>query len=100
MSNAGVLLVTLWASLGGLETPARHVTGSFPSAGISAVVLRASAAADASVAVVEPKVASIKVSGTPAGGAKGYHPSDPNWKETPPTEWGLAFVARRFGATL
>ncbi|HSB63847.1 MAG TPA: hypothetical protein VLJ18_06755, partial [Thermoanaerobaculia bacterium] len=54
----------------------------------------------ASVAVVGPKRTSIEVSGVPTGGAKGYHPSDPNWKETSPAEWGLAFVARRFGATL
>ncbi len=100
MSYTGALLVTFLASPGGLGSAARHVTASFPSAGITTVVLRASAAADASVAVVGPKVTSIKVSGTPAGGAKGYHSPDPNWKETSPTEWGLGFVARPFGATL
>ncbi|MFI5119276.1 MAG: hypothetical protein ACHQM4_02635 [Thermoanaerobaculia bacterium] len=52
------------------------------------------------MAVVEPKVTAIKVSGIPTGGAAGYHPSDPNWKETSPAEWGLEFVAQRFGATL
>lgn len=101
MNYTGLLLAAaLSASPGASTSAAPRVTASFPTAGITTVVLRASAVADASVAVVEPKITSLKVSGIPTGGTKGYHPSDPNWKETSPTEWGLEFVAKRFGATL
>ena len=100
MSCTGLLLAAaLSASPGTSGGTAPRVTASFPTAGITAVVLRASAVADATVAV-EPKATTIKVSGIPSGGAKGYHPPDPKWKETSPTEWGLEFVAKRFGATL
>jgi hypothetical protein len=30
----------------------------------------------------------------------GYHSRDRNWRETPPEEWGLAFVAKPFGELL
>ena len=42
----------------------------------------------------------MSISGVPDGGAKGYHPSDPNWKETPANKWGLKFAAKRFGEVL
>jgi hypothetical protein len=74
-----------------------RISRSFPLDGIQRVVLRTSAADDALVQHIG-KVATV--SGVPFGGAKGYHPSDPNWKETPATEWGLDFVAERFGNTL
>ena len=70
MSRAGVLLVAaLSVSVGCSRNgkAARPVTAEFPSAGITTVVLRAQAAADAAVAVVEPGLASIKVSAMPAG---------------------------------
>jgi hypothetical protein len=43
---------------------------------------------------------SILVSGTPSGGAPGYHPADPNWRETSASEWGLDFRGKAFGTTL
>lgn len=101
MCRTSVLLVaTLSASLNCARSAARQITAAFPSAGITTVVLRASAVAGASMAVGEPTLTSIKVSGMPAGGAEGYHSPDPNWKETPPSQWGLEFVAQRFGSTL
>lgn len=42
----------------------------------------------------------IRVCGVPNGGAMGYHPSDPNWRETPADEWGLGFKEKRFGGVL
>lgn len=36
----------------------------------------------------------------PSRGAAGYHPSDPNWRETPADGWGLDFKEKRFGAVL
>jgi hypothetical protein len=76
------------------------VTSEFVVTGINRVVLRASAADQASVVERDSLPVSVIVSGIPSGGAKGYHPADPNWKETPAAEWGLAFVAKRFGSTL
>jgi hypothetical protein len=67
---------------------------------ISRVILRASAAEQATVTSVVMDAPFITVSGTPSGGAKGYHSSDPNWRETPAASWGLDFVSRRFGSTL
>jgi hypothetical protein len=63
------------------------------------VVLRASAAAWAEV-TVDPAANAVEVSGQPAGGAKGYHSPDPNWRETPAAEWGLGFEAERHGLVL
>ncbi len=40
------------------------------------------------------------MSGLPAGGAKGYHSSDPSWRETLAAEWGLDFVSARHGEVL
>jgi len=78
--------------------PAR-VTLSIPASGITTVILRA-ANAEQAKAVVAKTGAPISVSGVPEGGAKGYHSSDPNWKETPPEEWGLGFKTKIFGDTL
>ena len=73
---------------------------TFPAAGIEKVVLRASAAEQATVVPLEESAVSIIVSAVPSGGARGYRPPDPNWKEKTPTEWGLRFVAQQYGATL
>lgn len=78
--------------------PAR-VARSFPAPGIEAVILRAEAAGQAEIKTV-PGGRMIVVSGAPAGDARGYHPSDPNWRETPAAEWGLDFAAKGFGPVL
>lgn len=69
-----------------------------PAAGITRVILRADGAADAKV-LTRPGD-TVEVSGHPSGGAQGYHSSDPNWKETPASEWGLDFVCKAYGSTL
>ena len=73
------------------------VTRSFDVRGISTVVLRA---ANASTAVVDHAGEQVQVSGVPKGGARGYHSPDPDWRETPASEWGLDFVAARHGNVL
>ena len=76
-----------------------RVTRSFDAAGVETVVFRAEAAEKAEVKSVAG-ARSITVSGIPEGGAAGYHPADPNWRETPAARWGLDFKARSFGPTL
>jgi hypothetical protein len=72
---------------------------SFPAAGITTLVLRAG---DADQAAVETgaRGSAIEVSGIPTGGAAGYHPADPKWRETPAAEWGLDFVSVQRGPIL
>jgi hypothetical protein len=72
---------------------------AFPASGITTLVLRAG---DADTATVETgaRGSAIEVSGVPTGGAAGYHPSDPKWRETPAAEWGLDFVSVQRGPTL
>ena len=72
---------------------------SYDSLGITRIILRA-AAADTAKADFIGAGMPITVSGRATGGAEGYHPADPKWRETPAAEWGLDFVASRFGATL
>jgi hypothetical protein len=80
-------------------TPARDViVRSWPSAGLRRVVLRAGLAPEATVVVREGDT--VEVSGRASGGAAGYHSSDSNWKETQAADWGLDFVAERFGDVL
>ncbi|MFT3736407.1 MAG: hypothetical protein QM776_15545 [Rhodocyclaceae bacterium] len=76
------------------------VSADFPAANISKVILRAGNAADAKVIAGEASLSSVVISATAGGGAGGYHSPDPNWKETPASDWGMAFVARAFGSTL
>jgi hypothetical protein len=76
-----------------------RVTRSFQAAGIQTVLLRAEAAEKAKVAT-ESRSRAVAVSGIPQGGAAGYHPADPNWRETPAAQWGLDFHAKVFGPTL
>lgn len=99
MKRHAFLLVALVIYVSGCALFERQnrVSRSFPVEGVQRVVLRTSAADDA---VVQHVGKVVKVSGVPFGGAKGYHPSDPNWKETPAAEWGLDFVAEKFGNTL
>ena len=99
MKRAALLLLALPICLSGcaLIEKQNRVSRSFDAGGVQRVVLRTSAADQA---VIRHVGKAVTVSGIPFGGAKGYHPSDPNWKETPAAEWGLDFVAQRFGGTL
>ncbi len=75
-----------------------RVVRSFSARGIETVVLRAE---DAEQATVKPTPGQeVTVSGAPEGGAPGYHPPFPNWRETPPEQAGLDFEARVYGRTL
>ena len=76
-----------------------RLSGSYGSPGVTRVILRA-AAADTTNAELTRAGVPITVSGRATGGAEGYHPADPKWRETSVAEWGLDFVASRFGATL
>ena len=77
-----------------------RVVAEVSAEGIDEVVLRAGLAATATVRKQKGNAKAIIVEGKLIGGAKGYHPSDPTWKETPPEKWGLNFVSKRFGKTL
>ena len=92
---AASLLTGCHAAQGDQSGPRR----SFGAVGITRVILRA-AAADAAVAEPTAGTGSITIAGRAIGGAEGYHPADPTWRETPASEWGLDFVAKRFGITL
>ena len=94
-----VLVALLGSEPGHAQTKAGRVVRSFPLTRVTAVILRASAADTASI-VVETARNDVEVSGLPLGGAKGYHSPDPNWRETPASEWGLDFVTARFGEVL
>ena len=99
-----LLLCSGWVLLfapvesGAAEKRPTRISRSFPAAGIGTVILRAANAEQAKVGT--SKTATVIVSGVPEGGAKGYHPADPNWKETPPEEWGLDFKSKRHGNSL
>ena len=79
-------------------TPTR-VSRSFSTAGVKKVILRA-AAANTSDVTTDPATDSVEISGVTAGGAEGYHPGNPFWRETPAAKWGLDFVSARFGDVL
>jgi hypothetical protein len=105
MKRRRVLVVTLGAvavALAGAAVsvfiPGRTVR-VFPSAGVSTVILRAGSAESVQISYLPRGSSEIRVSGLPAGGARGYHPSS-WWRETPARSWGLDFVARQFGTVL
>lgn len=75
-----------------------QVEKAFAAEGVSRVIFRAALAREARVVTAEGK--DIKVTGIPRGGAAGYHPQDPKWRETPASEWGLDFRAKAFEKTL
>jgi hypothetical protein len=78
---------------------AKRFSRSFPATGVKKLVLRAEAAATAHV-TTSMDARTIDVAGLPESGAAGYHPSDPNWRETPADRWGLDFVSARRGDVL
>ena len=89
------LLLPLAVSAGADDV---RIEVSFPADGIERVVLRAAGASNAQV--VPGRFGIVKVTGSAAGGAAGYHSPDPNWKETPASQWGMTFQSKRFGTTL
>lgn len=74
------------------------ISQSFDAEGIERVVLRSAHAERAKVETANAM--QITVAGRVEGGAQGYHSPDPNWKETPASQWGMKFVAKRFGPVL
>ena len=77
-----------------------RVVAEFPSDGIEEVLLRAGLASSATVRKASSTRKAVVIESIATGGAKGYHPGDPKWKETPANDWGLDFVSQRFGKTL
>jgi hypothetical protein len=82
-------------SLPVVQGPAR-VMRSWAAPGVNTVVLRAENASKAEITTARGARA-ITASGVPKGGAAGYHPADPNWRETPAAQWGLDFQSASFG---
>lgn len=71
----------------------------FDAADLKRVEIRSAVAEDAEVTRVSDARA-VTIAARPTGGVMGYHPADPNWRETSPEDWGMDFVARRFGSRL
>ena len=94
-----VLLVAALAWPTHSEAAEAIVRAVFPAKTISRIVLRAGNANLATVEKVDAS-ASIQISATATGGSRGYHSPDPDWKETPPSDWGLEFVGKVFGSIL
>jgi hypothetical protein len=101
-STVRVLLVLALAAVGGCATYSRlrnpPITGRFPTEGATRVIVRA-AHADSAVVTADSLATAITISGTPRGGAGGYH-GGLFWRNTPASEWGLSFVTARHGDTL
>src|SRR5262245_31058482 len=98
----GLVLLTFAACTSRANSSAERqgaVSRTFPADAVTKLVLRAAGAQSATV-ITEASRNTIEVSGIPTGGAAGYHPSDPNWRETPAQSWGLDFVAQRYGDVL
>lgn len=72
---------------------------TFPLTGVDTVILRARRAKTAHISTARMG-AEISIYAKPAGGAEGYHPSNPSWRQTAPANWGLGFTGRRYGNKL
>ncbi len=94
-----LLVTALLAACTAAEKDGGRLTRSFDAAGVTRVMLRA-ASADGSTIDVVSGTHVVTVSGKATGGAEGYHPADPRWRETAAADWGLDFAAKRFGSTL
>jgi hypothetical protein len=92
-----ICLPALWLFTRGKRVT--MVTRVYEAQDVSKVILRAAKADTASIET-DPQSTVVEVSGNPAGGAKGYHPVDPFWRETPAQDWGLDFVSARHGDVL
>lgn len=94
-----IYLIVLFVAAGCVTHSAKRVTRAFPANGITKVIVRAAEVESATITTDSPP-RTIEISGLPTGGARGYHPSDPNWRETPAESWGFDFVAQRHGNVL
>ena len=92
-----LLVTALLAACAAAEKDGCRLTRSFDAAGVTRVVLRA-ASADGSAIDVVSGTHVVTVSGQATGGAEGYHPADPRWREMAAADWGLDFTAKRFGS--
>jgi len=92
------LLAALIASSASYAEPAQ-VSLRLDAVGVKKLIVR-STLATVATRVSSTREPLISIRGRPRGGTKGYHPSDPNWKETKPEDWGLKFVSRTFGDVL
>jgi len=91
-----VTAIALLILAGCATQPAKRITRSFPADGVTKLLVRAAEIQSATITTGAPASA-IEISGVPTGDARGYHPSDPNWRETPAERWGFDFVAERHG---
>jgi hypothetical protein len=91
-----LLGIAWWLYSGG---PVRPVVREFSADGVSKLIVRA-ALVDAATVITDPQATMIEVCGVPTGGAKGYHSSNPFWRETPAQQWGLDFVNAHHGNVL
>lgn len=93
-----VPLIVLVLVAGCVTHSAKRISRSFPAEGITKVVVRAAEVESATFTNDLPSV--VEISGLPSGTARGYHASNPNWRETPAERWGFDFVAKRRGSVL
>jgi hypothetical protein len=94
------LAISMWAlSRCAPRKPVTAITRAYEAHGVSKVILRAALARTA-IIETDPQAKSVQVSGSASGGAKGYHPMNPFWRETPAEDWGLDFVSERHGDIL
>jgi len=99
MRSHHVILLSVLVFVAGCVTQsAKRLIRSFPADGIKKVVVRAAEIESATITTDSPST--VEISGLPTGDARGYHPSDPNWRETPAEQWGFDFVAQRRGGVL
>ena len=98
MKPSRFLPIAALLAFGSAHAQASDIRRSFSSDGITHVVVRAQAYEG--LAIVRSGDRQVSIGGTPTGGAAGYHPSDPKWKETKPADWGMDFVGKKFGKTL
>ena len=94
-----IAIAAVLSGCAGLSGAPTAYCRNFAVAGVEHVIIRAERAAQAEVvAGADPDI--VRVCGLASGGAAGYHPSDPNWRETAAEDWGLGLKAKRFGTVL
>jgi hypothetical protein len=81
------------------ENAGPPISRSFSAVGVKKVIFRAASAATADVST-DATAEVVEISGTPVGGASGYHSENPSWRETSPAEWGLDWESVRYGEVL
>lgn len=99
-TRLGGLALTLFFVSVASHADEAFIEKSFPAEGIDRVILRAAKVETAAVVHSDDDRSLITFSGKATGGTVGYHPADPNWKETPASQWVMKFVSKRVGSTL